>query len=116
MAVNIVDIEGLDWSSVGNTWAGKAPDGLPGVRFKPFPIGDGPVPKGQLVEYEVGHFEGAHSHDEDEILFLLSGELRIDEKQLSPGMLIYIEGGTVYGPLQSNEGCRFLRLHLAGQH
>jgi hypothetical protein len=112
MAVNIVDTEGMDWSSVGNTWAGKAPDGQPGVRFKPFTVGDGPVPRGQLVEYEVGHSEGAHSHAEDEILFLLSGQLSIDGKQLSPGTLIYIEGGTVYGPLTSEEGCRFLRLHL----
>ena len=112
MAVNIFDIEGLDWSSVGNTWAGKAADDQPGVRFKPFTIGDGPVPRGQLVEYDVGHFEGAHSHGEDEILFLLSGHLSIDEKQLSPGTLVYIEGGTVYGPLKSEEGCRFLRLHV----
>jgi hypothetical protein len=112
MAVNIVDTEGLDWSSVGNTWAGKAPDGQPGVRFKPFAIGDGPVPKGQLVEYEGGHFEGAHSHGEDEILFLLAGQLSIDDQPLSPGALVYIEGGTVYGPLKSEGGCRFLRLHL----
>ena len=113
MAVNIVDVEGMDWSSVGTTWAGKAADGQPDVRFKPFTIGDGPVPRGQLVEYEAGHFERAHSHDEHEILFLLSGQLSIDEKQLLPGTLVYIEGGTVYGPLKSDEGCRFLRLHLA---
>jgi quercetin dioxygenase-like cupin family protein len=112
MPVNIVDIEGLDWSSVSDTWAGKAPDGQPGVRFKPFAIGAGPVPRGQLVEYEVGHSEGAHSHGEDEILFLLSGQLSFDDQQLSPGTLVYIEGGTVYGPLKSEEGCRFLRLHL----
>jgi quercetin dioxygenase-like cupin family protein len=112
MAVNIVDIEGLDWSSVGDAWSGKAPDDQPGVRFKPFAIGEGPVPRGQLVEYEVGHFEGAHSHGEDEILFLLSGQLSIDDRQLSAGTLVYIEGGTVYGPLKSQEGCRFLRLHL----
>jgi hypothetical protein len=113
MAVNIIDIEGLGWSSVDSAWAGKAPDSQPGVRFKPFAIGDGPVPRGQLVEYEVGHFEDAHSHGEDEILFLLSGQLSIDEKQLSPGTLVYIEGGTIYGPLRSQEGCRFLRLHVA---
>jgi quercetin dioxygenase-like cupin family protein len=112
MAVNIIDIERLDWSSVDSAWAGRAPDGQPGVRFKPFTIGDGPVPRGQLVEYEVGHFEGAHSHGEDEILLLLSGQLSIDEKQLSPGTLVYIEGGTIYGPLRSQEGCRFLRLHV----
>lgn len=113
MAVNIVDIERLDWSSVGNTWSGKAPDGQPGVRFKPFTVGDGLVPKGQLVEYEIGHFEGAHSHAEDEILFLLSGQLSIDDQPLSPGTLVYIDGGTIYGPLRSDEGCRFLRLHVA---
>jgi len=113
MAVNIVDIEGLDWSSVGNTWAGRAPDGQPGVRFKPFTIGEGPVPRGQLVEYEAGHFEGAHSHAEDEILFLLSGQLSVDHDELSPGTLVSIEGGTVYGPLRSEGGCRFLRLHVA---
>jgi hypothetical protein len=112
MAVNIVDTQALEWSSVGNTWAGKAPDGQPGVRFKPFTIGEGSVPRGQLVEYEPGHFESAHSHGEDEILFLLSGQLSIADKQLSPGTLISIEGGTLYGPLKSEQGCHFLRLHI----
>lgn len=113
MAVHIVDIEGMAWSSVGGAWAGKAAEGQPGVRFKPFTIGEGSVPRGQLVEYEAGHFEGAHSHEEGEILFVLSGQLRIDDEQLSPGMLVSIEGGTLYGPLHSEQGCRFLRLHVA---
>jgi hypothetical protein len=113
MAVKIVDIEGLDWLSPDDSWGGTAADGQPGVRFKPFAIGDGLVPEGQLVEYEVGHFEGAHSHKEDEILFLLSGQLSIAEQQLLPGTLIYIEGGTTYGPLKSEGGCRFLRLHVS---
>jgi len=113
MAVKIVDIEGLDWLSPDASWGGTAPEGQPSVRFKPFTISEGLVPKGQLVEYDVGHFESAHSHDEDEILFLLSGRLSIDEQQLFPGTLVYIEGGTTYGPLRSDEGCRFLRLHVA---
>lgn len=112
MAVRTIDIEQLDWASVDASWSGRAAAGKPGVRYKPFAIGAGSVPTGQMVEYEPGHVEGAHSHDEDEILFLTDGCLELDGRSLGPGTLVFIEGGTVYGPLSSEEGCRFLRLHL----
>ena len=113
MAVHVVETGKMDWSGVPTSWKGKAQEGEPSVRFKAFDIGSGSVPRGQLVEYEAGHHEAAHSHDEDEILFLLDGGLRIGEAEASPGTLIYIEGGTTYGPLRADDGCRFLRLHLS---
>jgi quercetin dioxygenase-like cupin family protein len=113
MALSVVDVEELTWSSVDDSWAGRAADGEPGVRFKPFAVGADSVPSGQLVEYAPGHFEGAHSHEEDELLYLLEGRLTIEERELGPGTLIHVEGGTVYGPLRSAQGCRFLRLHLS---
>jgi quercetin dioxygenase-like cupin family protein len=113
MAVNTVDIDALEWQSVPGTWAGKVADGEPDVRFKLFSTGAPAVPTGQLIDYEPGHIEALHSHEEDEIFYILSGELEIGDIKAKAGMLVYIEAGTKYGPSTNESGCRFLRLHLA---
>ncbi|GEM_PF-1561669 len=113
MAVHYVDFESMGWTEVPNNWAGKAAAGEPGVRFKPFELGSSAVPRGQFVEYEPGHFEKAHSHDESELLHIIDGGGTIAGEPITAGMLIYIEGGTTYGPIEGGpQGMRFLRLHL----
>jgi quercetin dioxygenase-like cupin family protein len=113
MAITVVDVEGREWQTAPHSWSGKVREGEPDVRFKPFSTGSDRVPTGQLVEYEAGHLESPHSHAEDEILYLLSGELTIGDTALSPGMLVHIDGGTEYGPLRTQRGCQFLRLGFA---
>lgn len=115
MAVSVVDVETLEWLGVPDSWAGKASRGEPGVRYKAFSTASASVPAGQLVEYEPGHLERPHSHPEDEVLYLLSGELRLGEAVLGPGSVVVIDGGTVYGPVESVGGCRFLRLSLGNR-
>jgi len=67
----------------------------------------------QLIDYEPGHVEAVHSHEESEIFFLVSGSMVIDEVELGTGMLVLIPGGTEYGPtIAGPEGVSFLRLHL----
>jgi mannose-6-phosphate isomerase-like protein (cupin superfamily) len=112
MAVRMIATQELDWNSVPDSWAGKAPKDKPGVRFKAFEVGAGSIPRAQVIEYEAGHDEPAHSHEEDEVFFFLDGQLAIGDQEAKPGTLVFIEGGTTYGPLRSDEGCRFLRLHL----
>jgi mannose-6-phosphate isomerase-like protein (cupin superfamily) len=110
MAVQLVDIEALEWQGVPDEWAGKVADGEP-VRFKPFSTGARAVPGGQMIEYQAGHVEAPHSHDESEIYFVLSGDLAIGDDRVAAGMLVYIAAGTVYSP-STERGCRFLRLEL----
>jgi hypothetical protein len=112
VGVNVVDLSNLAWSKVPATWKGRASDDEPGVRFKPFAIPFPGAPTGQLVEYEAGHHEPAHAHQEGELLILIEGDLVIGDTVLAPEAVIAIDGGTTYGPLTSRAGCRFIRIHV----
>jgi hypothetical protein len=113
MAVNIIDINSIEWRIPDKAWKGKVGDGEPEVQFKPFETQSDSVPRGQLVFYEPGHHEAAHSHDESEFLYILEGDCTVGDVLVTAGMLVHIEGKTVYGPLKGGpEGVRFLRLHL----
>jgi mannose-6-phosphate isomerase-like protein (cupin superfamily) len=108
-----IDFNAIAWTEVTDTWQGKVAAGEPDVRYKPFETGSGAVPRGQFVEYEPGHFEKAHSHEESELLYILDGDATFGDDRVGPGMLLYIEGGTTYGPITGgSNGLRFLRLHL----
>jgi quercetin dioxygenase-like cupin family protein len=113
MTVNVVDIEALEWRDVPATRTGKTAGDKPEVRFKPFSTDAPAVPAGQLIEYEPGHVDGRHSHEEDEIYYMLTGDLAIGDDLVKPGMLVFIGAGTEYGPSTTKTGCRFLRLELA---
>ena len=39
---------------------------------------------------------GQHAHDEDEIIYVLDGELRLGRQRLTAGGSIYMPGGTLY--------------------
>jgi quercetin dioxygenase-like cupin family protein len=49
-----------------------------------------------------------HAHDEDEIIYVLDGELHLGARTLLPGMSVYIPGRTLYGFRAGSEGVRFL--------
>jgi quercetin dioxygenase-like cupin family protein len=53
----------------------------------------------QLVElrYAPDSEIRIHSHDEDEIIYVLSGAMRINNRTLGPGSTLTIPGGTFYG-------------------
>jgi hypothetical protein len=111
--VNTIDTSTLHWKEVSDDWPGQVAPGAPAVRYKAFDIGSPLVPSGQLVEYEAGHVEAPHSHVESEIFFVVSGHLSVGDVALSPGTLLYISGGTTYGPsIAGPEGVQFLRLHI----
>jgi quercetin dioxygenase-like cupin family protein len=104
----------VDWLEVPEEWQGKAARGEPGVRFKVLSDGASGVPGIQLIEFEPGHHENAHSHPESEILYVLDGQMRIGERTLRAGSGAFITRDTVYGPLDTAGGVRFLRIGLAG--
>jgi hypothetical protein len=111
MGVTVIDVSSMEWQEVPTAWEGKAAPGRPGVRFKSFTSPAPEVPNGQLIEYEAGHAEGEHSHEEGELYYLLTGDLTILNLPVDPGTIVYIPAGTRYAN-RTVGGCSFLRLGL----
>jgi quercetin dioxygenase-like cupin family protein len=112
MTVEIVDLESIAWTEVSDDWPGKVATGEPDVQYKPFTLGSALVPGGQLVEYEPGHVEAPHSHSESELFFIVAGDLRLGDREITTGTVVHIPGGTVYSTVAGPQGTRFLRLHV----
>ncbi len=105
--------DALPWLDVPRDWPGKVGPGEPDVRYKALTESSGAIPGIQLVEFEPGHTEQAHSHPEGEVLYLLRGEMAIGALCLRAGAGVVIERDTLYGPLRTGpEGARFLRVGL----
>jgi quercetin dioxygenase-like cupin family protein len=51
---------------------------------------------------------GQHAHDEDEIIYVVDGELRLGSYVLQPGASVYIPGNTLYSLRAGPAGLRFL--------
>lgn len=64
----------------------------------------------QLVEirYHPDAEIQIHSHDEDEIIYVLDGAMRINNRSLGPGACLTIPGGVFYGFQAGPEGLRIL--------
>ena len=51
-----------------------------------------------------------HSHDQDEVIFIVEGSLTIGDQDRGPGTVIFVEKGTEYGFTVGGEGVRFLNI------
>jgi len=49
-----------------------------------------------------------HAHDEEEIMYVVDGEMIVGERILKPGSSIYIKGSTLYSFRAGPEGLRVL--------
>jgi quercetin dioxygenase-like cupin family protein len=88
-------------------------EGDPRVRSKLLSSGTDGIPYVLIAEYEPGHQEPRHSHAASELLYILDGEAKIGDTTLRPGMVVFVEGETEYGPVTSGaEGIRFLRVEV----
>lgn len=59
------------------------------------------------VRAPAGAAFNAHSHDEDEIILVVEGELHAGSHVLGPGASMYVPGGTVYSFRAGPAGLRF---------
>jgi hypothetical protein len=59
---------------------------------------------------EPGLVVHSHSHDLDEVLLILEGDLLLGERTCGPGTVIYNEAHTEYGFTVGEKGVRFLRV------
>ena len=64
----------------------------------------------QLFEvcYEPGALVAVHSHDEDEIIYVVEGEMVLGAQTLQAGSSVFVAGGTYYGFTAGPSGLRFL--------
>jgi quercetin dioxygenase-like cupin family protein len=60
------------------------------------------------VALDAGAEINAHAHLEDEIIYVLEGEMCLGRRKLGPGSSVYIEGDTLYGFRAGPTGLRFL--------
>ena len=49
-----------------------------------------------------------HAHAEDEIIYILAGEITIGRKRLGPGASVFVAGNTLYGFRTGAAGARFI--------
>ena len=56
-----------------------------------------------------------HSHDYDEMFFVLRGEVEMGDKTYAEGSCIYIPKGVPYGPTRAPKGVHLLR-YVEGSH
>jgi quercetin dioxygenase-like cupin family protein len=50
----------------------------------------------------------SHAHNNDEIIYVLAGELKLGARTLLPGSSVYVSRETLYGFRSGREGLRFL--------
>lgn len=60
------------------------------------------------IDYVPGAEAVPHKHDDDEIIYVLSGEMHFGDKILGPGSSVYIPGGTYYGFFAGPNGLRIV--------
>ena len=51
-----------------------------------------------------------HSHAQDEVIYIIQGELSMGRQKCGPGTLIFMEKDTTYGFKVGDEGVRFLNM------
>ncbi len=51
-----------------------------------------------------------HSHSQDEIIYILEGAVTIGKRQLGPGHVMFIKGGTQYKFDTGTDGVRFMNV------
>ncbi len=97
-------------------------DEAPWVRGGPKDEADAPEGGGQLVgDLEKGPWvhvnwlpggliAPVHSHDHDEVMYVLEGGFSMGRRKCGPGTVVYLEANTRYGFEVWPEGVRFLNI------
>ena len=57
-----------------------------------------------------GFVSKPHSHDQDELIYIVQGTMTMGSKECGPGTLVFMEKDTVYGFTAGDEGVRFLNV------
>ena len=67
---------------------------------------------GRLQLFEIrlqpGLEVSTHAHADDEVVYVVEGELRVGRRVCGPGSSMFIPGNTLYGFRAGPDGCRYL--------
>jgi quercetin dioxygenase-like cupin family protein len=64
------------------------------------------------VRYVPNAVVDPHSHDEDEIVYVVEGELHLGDRVLRPGVSMFVGAATVYGYRAGVNGLRIVNFGL----
>lgn len=68
--------------------------------------------------FEVNYLPGStiqlHAHEEDEIIYILEGQMQLGNRILDPGSAVFVKGLTLYKFLVGPEGLRILNFRPRG--
>jgi quercetin dioxygenase-like cupin family protein len=103
----------VEWEEASPTWQARYDGDDRGLRFKRLLHHAPAMPNMQRTEYRPHHHEPPHSHPEDEVLFVLSGELFHGREKLTFGDAIYVARDTTYSLRTGEVGASFVRIGLA---
>lgn len=101
----IMHIDDAPWVRGGPRGEGEHPDG--GGQL----VGD--LEKGPWVHVNWlpgGTVAPPHSHDLDEVMYIVEGGISMGKRRCGPGTVIYLEARTQYGFTVWDEGVRFLNI------
>ena len=101
-----------DWQEVRDDWPGKSKPGEPRVIYKTLMAREPGLPNMQRTCYEPHHFEPPHSHEEDEVIYLLQGDLAFGDQTLALGDALFVPKNTRYSLRAGDAGAEFVRVGL----
>ena len=88
-----------------------SPKGMPQVAQRFIFEGVHGVPEVFIVRREPGFVGPVHSHTQDEIIYILDGDVTVGDTHCPKGTALFIEKDTMYGPLKSGQnGTTFLNI------
>jgi quercetin dioxygenase-like cupin family protein len=79
-----------------------------GILFNVHSVGSPDVPELMEIRLRPNETTVVHSHEEHEIMYVVTGELRFGSKVLGPGSSVFIPGGAFYTFSAGPEGLQFL--------
>ena len=105
-------IEDIAWIHVRDIDEEKLPEGLTegerNSRMAYHEMGDDETLQLFEAAFEPGGAVPVHAHDEDEIIYILQGEMHLGDKVLRPGSSVFIAGNAFYSFKAGSRGVRFL--------
>ncbi len=91
-------------------WAGSAPDAI--QSFGQQLIGD--VEKGPWIYIvhvrEPDYTVDAHSHSQDEVIYIVDGQIVVGDRVCGPGTVVFFEKETDYAFTTGPKGVRFVNI------
>ena len=63
-----------------------------------------------IMNFEPGFATELHSHSEDEVMYVLEGEMRMDDQVMGPESILLIRKNSEYKFTAGDEGVRFLNI------